>query len=275
MRQKIILLASLPLTKALSLVNFQDITFSSIALKCQLTYDSQIPSCTVTDFGDAGCSVDCSASLTSVGKSVSKACSDVDVNSNTLLGIIKDGGILQALCPTMQATTKSQKPSSTPFEASSQSTSAASVTIPTTSPGVVIITTSSTSKPAAQSTFSTTSRKPTSQISTSQTIESITSSSGTTVGSTETTAAAVTTTSLLSEGGSPGGGITSTTSTDDVATSSTKSASATKKTQSQSDSGGGGGGSPFDISSNNGSGLHGASLLAFVVAACASIILGR
>src|SRR6266536_4407518 len=132
MRRKHLAVAlGLPLANALSLQNFQQITSLLIPISCQLAYDEQIASCIVDDFRK-GCSKSCKKGLKSVASDVSDACSSITVSSNTLLGIVMNGGIIEALCPTgTQTTQTTAAPSAIPDPAP-----AVSVTLPTASPGV-------------------------------------------------------------------------------------------------------------------------------------------
>lgn len=249
------------MANALSLANFQSITSVLIPLDCQLTYDSQIPSCTVSDFNN-GCSATCVAGLNTIARSVSNSCSDVKVKSNTLLGIVKNGGIVAALCPTL-AKTSAPATISVTVQTSAPAVQPAvvSVTIPTDGPGVTgglgfktTSTSISTPFPVPQ---------PQSEISTSTT-------------KTAKTTKASTTTSQPGQaaGGGQGGGSPATTSTKTTAkkTTSTASSKTTAAPQSQDKSGGG---SPFDTPSNDAPRDVGRSMLALVVAVFAVVVIGR
>ncbi len=256
-RKNISVLLALPAANALSLANFQSITSVLIPIDCQLTYDNQIPSCTVSDFNN-GCSAVCIQGLNAIARSVSRSCDDVEVSSNTLLGIVMNGGIVAALCPIL-AKTSTQATISVTVQ-SSVPTAAVSVTIPTDSAGVTgglgfktSSTTTSTPIPAPQSEIST---KTTSAVTT-------------------TTTSSTTSQSVQSADGGLGGGSPATTLTQTPAKKTTSSASAqtTSSQQSQDKSGGG---SPFDTqSSNDATRDIGRSMLALVVAMFAVLVLGR
>lgn len=261
MRRKIIsVLLAVPAANALSLANFQSITSAFIPINCQLAYDNQIPSCTVSDFNN-GCSEVCVQGLNAMARSVSKSCDDVEVSSKTLLGIVMNGGIVEALCPTL-AKTSTQATISVTVQSSvpTAQPAAVSVTIPTDSAGVTgglgfktSSTTTSTPIPAPQSEIST---ETTSAVKT--TITSSTTSQ-----------------SIQSADGGLGGGGPATTSTQTTAKKTTSSASAqtTSSQQSQDKSGGG---SPFDTqSSNDATRDVGRSMLALVIAMFAVLVIGR
>jgi hypothetical protein len=257
MRQKnISILLAVPVTNALSLANFQSITSVLIPLDCQLTYDSQIPTCTVSDFND-GCSTACVAGLNTIASSVSSSCSHVKVKSNTLLGIVKNGGIVAALCPTLAKTTQATTSVTVQTSEPAVPPAAVSVTIPTGGAGVtggLGFKTTSTSKPIPV---------PQSEISTSTTKVVKTTKTSTT-----------TSQSVQSAAGGLGGGSQTTTSHTTTATKTTSTASAetTSSAQSQDKSGGG---SPFDVQSNNAPRDVGRSMLALVVAMFAVVVIGR
>ena len=269
MRRKTVLLAALPFTHALSLGNFQDITSVLIPVNCLLTYDQQIPSCVVADFGEKGCSTGCQASLTSLASNVVKACSTVTVSSNTLLGIIKGGGILPALCTSLQKPTTSKAKTSTAPAPVQQPSEV--VTLPTTSPGVQVPT-SSTKKttPTAQTVVPTS--KTETKSSSSNTVEPATETS--VEPTAEPTAEPTPSTIALATDSNTAGIVTSTTQPSTSSTSASKSSSATSK----SNTGGvSGGGSPFDIqaSTTNGAQALGMSMLAIMVALGTGILVGR
>lgn len=194
------------------------------------------------------------AGLDSIARSVSESCSNVNVNSNTLLGIVKDGGIVVALCPTLaqtKSTTSVAVQSSTP----AAQPAAVSVTIPTGGAGVtggLGFKTTSTSTPIPV---------PQSEVTTSSSQKST------------TTKASTTAQSIQSADGGLGGGNPATTSTTTSAKKTTSTASTqTSSPQSQDKSGGG---SPFDVASNDATREMGRSMLALVVALFAVFVIGR
>jgi len=259
-RKNISVLLAVPAANALSLANFQSITSILIPISCQLTYDNQIPSCTVSDFNN-GCSEVCVEGLKAIARSVSKSCDDVEVSSSTLLGIVMNGGIVAALCPTL-AETSTQATISVTVQSSvpTAQPAAVSVTIPTDSAGVTgglgfktSSTTTSTPVPLPQSEIST---KMTSAVKTTKT-------------------SSTTSQSVQSAGEGLGGGSPATTSTQTTAKKTTSSAS-TQTTSSQQSQDKSGGGSPFDTqSSNDATRDVGRSMLALVVAMFAVLVLGR
>ncbi|KAF8866735.1 hypothetical protein BDZ45DRAFT_170717 [Acephala macrosclerotiorum] len=264
-------LFALPTADALSLANFQQITSILIPLSCQLTYDSQIPTCTKSDFDD-GCSAGCISALNTVAQNVVDSCASITVNSNTLLGIVKNGGIVAALCPTISTTTSTLlKSSTTPIAVSP----AVSVTIPTNSAGntggLGLKTTSATttSIPATQSIVSTSSEHKSSSI-VSVTVKST---------STKTTSTSPSSSTSIesADGGVGGGSAASTTTTNSTSSSkqgsvATSTSSATSKPAAAPDSGGTGGGSPFDISSGA-IRTGGDSMLGMVILVMACILM--
>ncbi|CAG8973908.1 hypothetical protein HYALB_00003686 [Hymenoscyphus albidus] len=94
----------LPSANALSLANFQQITSSVIPVTCMVAYNGQIPVCTTNDFNVA-CTAACQTSLLLTGTTVRTACSQGSAGSTTLLGIVMNGGIIQALCPKVTGNT--------------------------------------------------------------------------------------------------------------------------------------------------------------------------
>jgi hypothetical protein len=252
-------LLAVPAANALSLANFQGITSILIPISCQLTYDNQIPSCTVSDFNN-GCSAVCVEGLKAIARSVSKSCEDVEVSSSTLLGIVMNGGIVAALCPTLakpstQATISVTVQSSVP----TAQPAAVSVTIPTDSAGV----TGGLGFKTSSTTTSTPVPVPQSEISTKMTSVKTTKTSSTT------------SQSVQSAGEGLGGGSPATTSTQTTAKKTTSAAS-TQTTSSQQSQDKSGGGSPFDTqSSNDATRDVGRSMLALVVAMSAVLVIGR
>jgi hypothetical protein len=250
----------LPLANAFSLANFQQITSVLIPRSCTLSYNSQIPTCTADDFNN-GCSRSCKKALQRVAESVTEACAGVILNPNSLLGIVKNGRIIDALClsdapPT--TTMEQPEPTSAPVESTKtppEETSAVSVTLPTKSPGVTGGQGTKTSKPAS-------------------------SASSTSEASTEPTSTVETTLATSTTSADEGiGGPTSTTTvspTLDAGSEQTSSTSSSAEATSTSGSGQDtGGGSPFDITSSA-SRFEGRSLLGtFVVACWAFLIFGR
>ncbi|KAE9372260.1 hypothetical protein N431DRAFT_456993 [Stipitochalara longipes BDJ] len=261
-RRNISILLVAPTANALSLANFQSITSALIPFNCQLTYDSQIPSCTVSDFNN-GCSEICVAGLNTVARAVSDSCSDVRVNSNTLLGIVKNGGIVAALCPTLAKTSAQPTVASVTVQPSTPAAqpAAVSVTIPTDGPGVTGGLGFKTTSTSTSTSSSTPIPVPQSEVSSTTTKAAKT---------TKTTS----TTSQSEQAGGIGGGSPATKSTTTAAkkTTSTASSETTSSPQSQDKSGGG---SPFDTASNDATRDVGTSMLALAVAVFAVVAIGR
>jgi hypothetical protein len=262
-RKPAAVLLALPVANAFSLANFQIITSVFIPISCLLEYDSQIPTCTASDFNN-GCSAACVAALNSVAEDVTSACSEVNVSSKTLLGIVMNGGIVQALCPTLAKTTTSTVMKTSATLAGTTALPVNSVTLPTASPGVTgasTKTSSSTTKssvPIAQSQVSSSTRTTSSKISSS-------TPSSTTI--------SPTTTSLASAGDGLGGGAVTSTSTSTSKTSSKKTTSAaTTTTTPHQDTGGG---SPFDISSDSPHTTARSIWGSIVIAVLAGVLMGR
>lgn len=228
------------MARALSLGNFQGITSDSIPLSCQLAYAAEIPTCTVTDFSNSGCTAGCVSGLQSVASNVQSACDSVEVSSVTLLGTILNGGIIQALCPTLAETT--QPPQAT------------IVTIPTDSRGVTgglgFKTTSTTQEHQTTQQPHTTQQPPkqttTLTTSSSRSISTSTSTSESTTSTISDDTFLTTIFPTTTTQSANGGPAVTTTSTSSQSSSVTKAASTPKPDK------GSGGGSPFDISSNGG-----------------------
>jgi hypothetical protein len=129
MRRKVLLLAGLPATIAISLANFEPLDSSQIPYTCEVPYYNQIPSCLVSDFSD-GCSGVCEQALEAVAQSVIRACQGVTADPNSLLEAVLMGGIIAAVCPA--------EPSDTTTSSSHRhhTTSTDIVTEPQNGPGV-------------------------------------------------------------------------------------------------------------------------------------------
>ncbi|CAG8956411.1 hypothetical protein HYFRA_00003794 [Hymenoscyphus fraxineus] len=103
----------LPSANALSLANFQQITSSVIPVTCMVAYNAQIPVCTTNDFNVA-CTAACQTALLLTGTTVRAGCLQVSAGSTTLLGIVMNGGIIQALCPKVTENTPVAPPKPPP-----------------------------------------------------------------------------------------------------------------------------------------------------------------
>lgn len=260
MKRKYSILLALPATNALSLANFQSISITAVPLLCQITYDGQIPSCQVSDF-TTGCRTACLAGLDAIAADVIEACDGTHATSNSLLGIIQDGGIRAALCPMLAETT-------TKTTTSAQSTSPAieSVTLPTGGAGVTgglgfqTSTTAIVQTTTAASTSTSVSAKPTvSTVESTSTSTSDSPSSSETSTSTQSASTEAATTTMATTISADTSVLTSasSSSTSSKATTTTKASSSTN---SDSDSGGG---SPFDIQSNAAAHMGGNTIMGF------------
>lgn len=262
-RNHFTLFLALPNALAFSLSNFQEITSTVIPLSCLLTYDTQIGDCKKKDFSK-GCSNDCVQNLLVVQASVQDACSTILVNPSTLLGIVKSGGIVAALCPILSETTTATS--------STSATPQVVVTIPTSSPGVEVPKTTSTV--TVQPTASTSAQPSQTIISLSivSSVASSTSSDTLTISTTSTTEAPQTTATTASSTTTPEAVPVSTTTSNKaaVAASSSSGSKATPKADS-----GSGGGSPFDISSSGSIVGYNSAMIVGLVLVWAGYFLGR
>ncbi|RFU28843.1 hypothetical protein B7463_g7483, partial [Scytalidium lignicola] len=240
-----------PLADALSLANFQEITSNKIPLACQLAYDAQIPTCQVSDFKE-GCSRGCEEALASIANFVSIACAGTSVKSKTLLGIVQDGGIIEALCGTSsQATTAAMTTTTT---SSRQVTSAASTSKSTSSSIVVVTTTTQTTTTTSAVPVSSTILSQTSTTSTSSTISTVIAS----------------TTTSAPDSVNAGGAVVDTTS------STSTTSKAASSTHTQTNQNGAGNGDPFDVdiaSENGADRMLQASKISSLVAVAFTILL--
>ncbi|OTB08427.1 hypothetical protein M426DRAFT_7742 [Hypoxylon sp. CI-4A] len=103
-------------SSALNLSQFQFITSNQIPKKCIRAYQSDIEGCTLIDFTNGSqCSSSCVEGLEETQEHVQKACGDLNVTPNSLLGLVLSGDLVDTLCPGFQATTVTEtiQPSST------------------------------------------------------------------------------------------------------------------------------------------------------------------
>jgi hypothetical protein len=287
MRQRYLaVLPALPLVDALSLGNFQQITAILLPNACSAAYDGQIPSCTVSDF-QTSCSLACQAGLGQVATNVQSGCKNVFVNPNALLGIVMNGGIIQALCPSVEKASSTVTRTSTTAVVVS-SAAASVVTLPTASPGVTggggSTSRASTTAPAqsqTQVTIPTTRSTSAKVTTTSKSVASTSAESTTEVVSSAapTSVTSVTSGESTSTSATQGGGgatsILSDTSTTSrkgsIATSTQSPAAASQNAKPQSDTGGG---SPFDIASSA-SRIGGTTVSLLVTIAWVGVLIGR
>ncbi|PVH89826.1 hypothetical protein DL98DRAFT_5948 [Cadophora sp. DSE1049] len=262
-RNHFALFLALPSALAFSLSNFQEITSTVIPLSCLLTYDTQIGDCKKKDFSK-GCSNDCVQNLLVVQADVQEACSTILVNPSTLLGIVKSGGIVAALCPILSETTTTAT--------STSATPQVVVTIPTSSPGVEVPKTTSTV--TVQPTAGTTARPSQTIISLSivSSVVSSTSPDTSTTSATSTTEVPQTTATTASSTTTPEAVPVSTTTSNKAAAAA--SSSSGSKASPKADPGSGGG-SPFDISSSGSMVGYSSVLNVGFVLAWAGYFLGR
>ncbi|KAL3423066.1 hypothetical protein PVAG01_04813 [Phlyctema vagabunda] len=257
----LLLAQALPFTTALSFANFQQITSILIPVQCQLAYNAQIDDCTVADFNN-GCSTSCQQGLNDAASDVVDGCATVLVSETTLLGIIKGGGQIAALCPQQKST--SSRVSSTSTTKSipllTSSSVEASVTIPT-SGGVKLSTTLATSTPP---TFTTT---PSSVLQpTSSSISSTLSRSSSTTASTSIESSTAVTSSSQLNTITQSSNTRQETATASRSTSASASTSTSQRSSQEQASVNSGGGSPFDITAAA-SDVRVESLLSVVVGA--------
>ncbi|KAI1769245.1 hypothetical protein GGR53DRAFT_231795 [Hypoxylon sp. FL1150] len=93
-------------SSALNLSQFQVITSNQIPKACIRAYQSDIDSCTKSDFTNGRqCSASCVKGLEETAEKIDEACGDLNVTSGSLLGIVLAGGLVDTLCPGFQATT--------------------------------------------------------------------------------------------------------------------------------------------------------------------------
>lgn len=247
MRRKTILLAAFPVANAISLANFQLINSNFVPFACKVPYFAEIPSCFASDFRNA-CSVACQNSLLVVAQNVIRACPGIQANPKSLLEAVLEGNIIAAVCPAIIPDTASTSievvptPTKTPV-APSSSTTTTKITTPEAS-------SSTTSQAQAQTTTSSTSSV---------------SSSGPTILNPPIIAAP---TPQANSAPKP---------LSDPASQTAEEAAPTQAPQGNA-GGGGGFGGPFDSQGGNvingASTISGGSILALVIAACASILLG-
>ncbi|KAH7342878.1 hypothetical protein BKA65DRAFT_300085 [Rhexocercosporidium sp. MPI-PUGE-AT-0058] len=255
-RNHFTLFLALPTTLAFSLSNFQEITSTAVPLSCLLTYDTQMSECKKKDFSK-GCSNECVQNLLEIQADVQDSCSTITVNPSTLLGIVKSGGIVAALCPTLGSTTTSTR--------STSATPQGIVTIPTTNPGVEVPKTTSTI--TVRQTASTTAR-------TSQTVISLSIvSSVVSTGSTTSTIEIPQTTATTATGTTSPEAVPVYTATSNKAAAAASSTSGSKATPKPD--AGTGGGSPFDLSNSGSMAGYNSVLGVGMVLAWAGYFLGR
>ncbi|KAI9649409.1 hypothetical protein NHQ30_001985 [Ciborinia camelliae] len=259
----------LRLTNALSLANFQSISATAVSLDCFVEYNTKISTCTLSDFKN-GCSLNCQSALISKYACVNRACSADYVSSKTLLGIIKSGGILGALCPNIKTSTTATRPTSTTTLLETSTTSAEITETSTTNPmssstqssSENILTTTFPELPTALSTrmeSSKTRQSLPSQIPSSSSISSTSSStsseststfSSSPNSNTSTNTNTTPTTTQIQSQSQPQ--TQSSTSASTKTTGTTPKSTATMAAAANNGDGASGGGSPFDINADNG-----------------------
>ncbi|KAJ8125049.1 hypothetical protein O1611_g8590 [Lasiodiplodia mahajangana] len=208
------LLTIASVTSAVSLQDFQAISIIQVpSLSCLAAYGNRISGCSRSDFQDgAQCSASCAQGIQQEQSNIIASCNNIEVNAKSLLGLALEGGLLDALCPGLQAT------------------SVTSIVAPTTT-----------------RTFLTPSQTQETSTSTIRTIESSSTITTSTSGSSESPA---TTTQIIpTETDTPVVSATPTETSDTTTTPSASTPSPTQTADNQDDSsdrGSSGGGSPFD-----------------------------
>ncbi|KAI0406591.1 hypothetical protein F4802DRAFT_86600 [Xylaria palmicola] len=136
-------------TSAVSLQDFQAITIIQVpSLSCLRAYGSTIPGCSRSDFeGGAKCSTSCANGIQQDQANIIAACQNIEVNARSLLGLTLQGGLLDALCPSLQATsvTSTAKPTTTRTFLTPSQTQETLTSTTSTTDGFSIITTSTSS----------------------------------------------------------------------------------------------------------------------------------
>ncbi|KAI1374636.1 hypothetical protein F4677DRAFT_162903 [Hypoxylon crocopeplum] len=100
------LLAIASTTSALNLSQFQVITSNQIPKDCIRAYQTDIDGCKRKDFTKGRqCSSSCVEGLEETANLINEECGDLNVSPKSLLGIVLSGGLIDALCPGLQATT--------------------------------------------------------------------------------------------------------------------------------------------------------------------------
>ncbi|KAI1331078.1 hypothetical protein F5Y16DRAFT_291976 [Xylariaceae sp. FL0255] len=215
--------------ESVSLQDFQRISITNVpSLACINAYSNDLSGCTRADFRQGTqCSISCAEGVEKEANILKEDCSNVLANTNSLLGIALDGGLLNALCPGFPATTVTVTVHPTYSSTSSltrSQTSEASTTAPASTTTPASTTQTTLSKTNSPSSIESTTTQAQTSMSTSQTRSSA------------TTSAADTTTAQTITNSSP----TSVT----VATSTQQKPTITKSSQDKPLNTGGG--SPFD-----------------------------
>ncbi|CAL3969273.1 hypothetical protein PZA11_006135 [Diplocarpon coronariae] len=248
---------ALPTTLAFSLSNFQQISTGSLPVLCRLTYDTQMVGCTMVDFSN-GCSNACTASLLSIQKAVQDICASANVNAQTLLGIVMNGGIIEALCPAISSTSSSilgpppasviSIPATYPGAPGRPTTT--TIRPPDLSSSLIFLTTSSLVMPpptvpslTSSAIATSISTKPTTSMPRNTPLPTVPSSTFSEIATSISTKATTSTLSTV-----PPSQQTSKVSSNHGTATAISSSSSPKS--SAKPGGGSGGGSPFDISSN-------------------------
>ncbi|KAI1174201.1 hypothetical protein F4777DRAFT_408244 [Nemania sp. FL0916] len=100
------LLAITSTVSAVSLQDFQAVTIVQVpSLSCLSAYGSTIHGCSRGDFLDGvQCSKNCAKGIKKDQENIRASCINVAVNAMSLLGLALQGELLDALCPSFQAT---------------------------------------------------------------------------------------------------------------------------------------------------------------------------
>ncbi|KAK4241870.1 hypothetical protein C8A03DRAFT_11898 [Achaetomium macrosporum] len=239
------LLMTASTASAFSLFNVEPIVSTTIPISCVLAYYSIIPGCSVNDFiGGDECSAGCVNGLKRIQSNVQEACSDADVPSNSVLGQVLRGNLVELLCP----------------DTSSEPQTSSSSRSPTAAPTTVTVGRTSTSTPALI--FTTVRSTSTSSTTSTQTEEPDTS-----ISSISSTATSDTTITTAVESSAP--------TSEPSSSSPSMTASPQPTSGSSSDENSSGGGSPFDIASSDSSHLSACGMRVAIIVLSLYLILFR
>ncbi|KAI0194356.1 hypothetical protein EV127DRAFT_216575 [Xylaria flabelliformis] len=145
---------------AVSLQDFQTIGIIQVpSLSCLSAYGSSISGCSRSDFKDGvQCSESCARGIQQDQANIIAACRNLEVNARSLLGLALQGGLLDALCPDLQATsvTSTVKPTTTRTFLTPSQTQETSTSTQTTVESSSMITTSTSESSESSTTVQTT-----------------------------------------------------------------------------------------------------------------------
>ncbi|KAK4146137.1 uncharacterized protein C8A04DRAFT_25947 [Dichotomopilus funicola] len=128
-------------TSAIALSTFEQISASTISLGCILAYNSDIPGCTVNDFGRGGaCSATCVRGIERVERSLEGVCDEATVSELSILGQALAGNLVAVLCPGNSSPTADPSTSPTEEPTSTKSTVTTSPLFPGVPPPLTFTT---------------------------------------------------------------------------------------------------------------------------------------